>query len=228
MARFRNSESAVYGDRHGCSSGMASAECTRLLRPWKRPVVIVVLIATEMSRAATLLRHRAVRYQRACHSVQRRRECALHFIRHSITGHQLQEQIPHVFQRANRTDREAVAILSLQLHELGVGQVVNTWHVRFPAPICWLAQLRIQGVFDHVIKIDDDGRFKDKGNVAAGLLNRLPTGMPPEVQHMRAAQWREMPALYATLCATDGMPTKALRVLIFCGAPRAHEVFRMR
>jgi hypothetical protein len=93
---------------------------TRLLRPWERPVVIVILIATEVSRATSLLRHRAVRHQRACHSVQNRRERALHFIRHSITGHQLQEQMPYVFQRANRTERKAVAILGLQLHELGV------------------------------------------------------------------------------------------------------------
>src|ERR1700733_3109132 len=53
-------------------------------------------------------------------SVQNWRERALHFIGHSITDHQLQEQVPHIFQRADRTDREAVAILSLQLHELGV------------------------------------------------------------------------------------------------------------
>jgi integrase len=37
-----------------------------------------------------------------------------------------------------------------------------------------------------------------------------------------------MPAIYATLCATEGMPAKALRMLIVCGAPRAHEVFGMR
>ena len=73
---------------------------------------------------------------------------------------------------------------------------------------------RIQAVFDQAIKIDDDGRFKDKGNVAAGLLNRLPAGLRPPVQHMRAAQWREMPSLYATLCAR--MPAKALRMLIVC------------
>jgi hypothetical protein len=42
---------------------------------------------------------------------------------------------------------------------------------------------------------------------------------------MRAAQWRGMPALYATLCATEGMPAKALRMLIVTGAPRAHELF---
>ena len=40
-----------------------------LLRPSGRPGVIVVLIATEMSRAVSLLRHRTVRHQRACHSV---------------------------------------------------------------------------------------------------------------------------------------------------------------
>jgi hypothetical protein len=39
-----------------------------LLRPWGRPIVIV-LIATEMSRAVSLLRHRAVRHQCARHSV---------------------------------------------------------------------------------------------------------------------------------------------------------------
>ena len=71
---------------------------------------------------------------------------------------------------------------------------------------------RIQAVFDQAIKIDDDGRFKDKGNVAAGLLNRLPAGLRPPVQHMRAAQWRERPSLYATLC----------------GAPHANEVFGMK
>ena len=65
-------------------------------------------------------------------------------------------------------------------------------------------------------------------NVADGLLARLPTGMRPEVRHMRAAQWRDMPALYATLCATAGMPAKALRVLIVTGAPRAHEEFGMK
>jgi integrase len=37
-----------------------------------------------------------------------------------------------------------------------------------------------------------------------------------------------MPAIYSTLCATKGMPAKALRVLIVCGAPRAPEVFGMR
>ena len=37
-----------------------------------------------------------------------------------------------------------------------------------------------------------------------------------------------MPAIYSTLCATKGMPAKALRMLIVCGAPRAHEVFSMR
>jgi integrase len=36
-----------------------------------------------------------------------------------------------------------------------------------------------------------------------------------------------MPSLYATLCATEGMPAKALRMLIG-GAPRAHEVFGMK
>ena len=81
---------------------------SNLLRPWRRPVIIVVLIATEMRRAVSLLRHRAVRHQCACHSVQNWRERALHFIGHSITDHQLQEQMPHIFQRA---DREAVAIL---------------------------------------------------------------------------------------------------------------------
>jgi hypothetical protein len=34
-----------------------------LLRPWERLVVIVVVIATEMSGAASLLRHRAVRHR---------------------------------------------------------------------------------------------------------------------------------------------------------------------
>jgi integrase len=87
---------------------------------------------------------------------------------------------------------------------------------------------RLQSVLDHAIKIDDDGRFKDKGNIAAGLLNRLPTGLRPEVQHMRAAKWQEMPSLYSILCATEGMPAKALRVLIVSGAPRAHEVFGMK
>jgi hypothetical protein len=52
--------------------------------------------------------------------IQNRGECILHFIRHSITGHQLQQQMPHVFQRADRTEREAVAIFGVQLHELGV------------------------------------------------------------------------------------------------------------
>ena len=42
------------------------------------------------------------------------------------------------------------------------------------------------------------------------------------------SQWREMPALYAILCATEGMPANALRMLIVCGAPRAHEVFGMK
>ena len=87
---------------------------------------------------------------------------------------------------------------------------------------------RIQSGLDHAIKIDGDGRFKGKVNAAAGLLNRLPTGMPPDVQHMRAAQWREIPFVYATLCSTKGMPAKALRILIVCGAPRAAEVFKMR
>jgi hypothetical protein len=73
-----------------------------------------------MSRAGSLLRHRAVRHQRACHSVQNRRERVLHFIRHSITGHHLEQQMPDIFQRADRTDRKAVALLGLQLHELGV------------------------------------------------------------------------------------------------------------
>ena len=67
---------------------------------------------------------------------------------------------------------------------------------------------RLRSVFEHAIKIDDDGRFKYKVNIAAGLLNRLPTGMRPPVQHMRAAGWHEMPATYATLCATEGMPAK--------------------
>jgi hypothetical protein len=40
-------------------------------------------------------------------------------------------------------------------------------------------------------------------------------------------QWREIPFVYATLCAIEGMPAKALRMLIVCGAPRAHEVFGM-
>lgn len=48
---------------------------------------------------------------------------------------------------------------------------------------------------------------------------------PEAARHMRAAQWRGMPALYATLCATEGMPAKALRMLIVTGAPRAHELF---
>jgi integrase len=87
---------------------------------------------------------------------------------------------------------------------------------------------RLQSALAHAILIDDDGRFKDKGNIAAGLLNRLPTGLRPDVQHMRAANWREMPSLYATLCGMEGMPAKALRVLIVSGAPRAHEVFGMR
>ena len=91
---------------------------------------------------------------------------------------------------------------------------------------------RLQSVLAHAILIDDDGRFGDKDkakvNVADGLLARLPTGMRPEVRHMRAAQWRDMPALYATLCATAGMPAKALRMLIVTGAPRAHEVFGMK
>ena len=46
---------------------------------------------------------------------------------------------------------------------------------------------RIQAVFDQAIKIDDDGRFKDKVNVAGGLLNRLPTGLRPPVRHMRCS-----------------------------------------
>jgi integrase len=78
------------------------------------------------------------------------------------------------------------------------------------------------------LKIDDHGGFKDKVNVAAGLLNPLPTGLRPEVQHMRAAKWQEMPSLYAILCATEGMPARALRMLIVCGAPRAHEIFGMK
>ena len=51
-------------------------------------------------------------------------------------------------------------------------------------------------------------------NVADGLLNRLPTGLRPPVQHMRPPSGDEMPSLYATLCATEGMPAKALRMLI--------------
>jgi hypothetical protein len=47
---------------------------------------------------------------------------------------------------------------------------------------------RLQSVLAHAIKIDNDGRFKDKVNVADGLLNRLPTGLRPAVQHMRAAR----------------------------------------
>src|SRR5690242_1687729 len=50
--------------------------------------------------------------------------------------------MPDVLQRADRTDWEAVAVLGLQLHELGVGQVVNVGHVRLPAPIYCGAQLR--------------------------------------------------------------------------------------
>src|SRR6476659_6276589 len=50
--------------------------------------------------------------------------------------------MPYVLQRADRTDREVVAVLCLQLHELGVGQVVNMGHVRLPAPIYCGAQLR--------------------------------------------------------------------------------------
>jgi integrase len=91
---------------------------------------------------------------------------------------------------------------------------------------------RLQAVISHAIKSDDDGRFGEKDkvkvNVADGLLNRLPTGLRPEVQHMRAAKWTEMSSLYAILSATEGMPAKALRVLIVTGAPRAHEVFGMR
>lgn len=91
---------------------------------------------------------------------------------------------------------------------------------------------RLQSVLAHAILIDDDGRFGDqdrvKVNVADGLLNRLPTGLRPAVQHMVAAKWTEMPSLYAILCATEGMPARALRVLIVCGAPRAAEVFAMR
>ena len=91
---------------------------------------------------------------------------------------------------------------------------------------------RLQSVLAHAILIDDDGRFGDKDkvkvNVADGLLNRLPTGLRPPVEHMVAAKWREMPAIYATLCDTVGMPALALRMLIVTGAPRAHEVFGMK
>ena len=50
---------------------------TGLLGPWGRFIVFVVLIATEMSRAVSLFRHRAVRHQCACHCAQNRRERAL-------------------------------------------------------------------------------------------------------------------------------------------------------
>ena len=83
-------------------------------------------------------------------------------------------------------------------------------------------------MLEHAIKIDDDGRLPEKHNIAAGLLNRLPTGLRPDVQHMVAAKWADMPSLYATLCATEGMPAKARRMLTVCGAPRAHEVFGMK
>jgi hypothetical protein len=40
----------------------------RMVAPLLRPVVIVVLIAAEMSRAASLFRHLAIRHQRVCYS----------------------------------------------------------------------------------------------------------------------------------------------------------------
>jgi hypothetical protein len=86
---------------------------------------------------------------------------------------------------------------------------------------------RIQAVFDQAIKIDDDGRFKDKVNVAGGLFNRLPTGLRPPVRHMRCSGRRCHHSTPPSV-RTVGMPAKALRILIVCGAPRAAEVFKMR
>src|SRR5690242_5090374 len=54
------------------------------------PIVIDVLVATEMRSAAALLRHRAIGHQRPGHSVKDRCECALNLIRYGITGRQLQ------------------------------------------------------------------------------------------------------------------------------------------
>jgi hypothetical protein len=67
---------------------------------------------------------------------------------------------------------------------------------------------RLQSVLAHAIAIDEDGRFKDKVNVADGLLNRLPTGLRPAVQHMRAAGWREMPAIGAAHADRDRCATR--------------------
>jgi len=46
---------------------------------------------------------------------------------------------------------------------------------------------RLQSVLAHAIKIDDVKRFPDRLNIAEGLLNRLPTGLRPPVEHMVAA-----------------------------------------
>jgi hypothetical protein len=93
---------------------------------------------------------------------------------------------------------------------------------RSPAHAC----ASVSSTLAHAIKIDDVKRFPDRLNVADVLLNRLSTGLRPAVQHMRAAfKWTEMPAIYGTLCATEGMPAKALRMLIVGGAPHAEEVF---
>jgi integrase len=98
---------------------------------------------------------------------------------------------------------------------------------------------RVRAVIQFAIDNDDEKRFPDKVNVAAGLLRRLPKHKQGDVAHMRALKWEEMPALYSRLCGwtgsgsgneadPDGMAGHALRFLIACCSPRAAEVFQMR
>ena len=67
--------------------------------------------------------------------------------------------------------------------------------------------------YNHAITIDDNGRFKYKLNVEEDWSIAAERSAAIWWSTY-ASQWREMPSFYATLCATEGMPAKALRILI--------------
>lgn len=81
---------------------------------------------------------------------------------------------------------------------------------------------RIKVTIDYAMDCDDDARFI--GNPADRALRRLPKGVGADQVPHPTICWKDAPALYKALTASDDQAAQALRLLLLCGTPRANEI----